>query len=310
MKIANRKKLEEYQTFIDSLAGEIISRMSLDPAFQKMLQEQIVTFCTMYDAWYKVAEPQIDKYHKWQKNRTYTMHEHDKVHNKETNLTDEDKVFIENFEAEGKQFEKDSDPGDGYAWAGNCWLPVRPMNPQAWLMKGSGWMDYGFGDWPPSTHRPQPNHAEIKMLDCVYLAIIADENAAVANNRDDRRLIYKFGLSGCKTVFSEMVSWFKNYYSSLLSKDYTYQKRFEDAKIRIMKNLSTKEPLSKNARFIYEKLQTLNEHQAMTTPEIQNWIHEKHKINLDEGTWSKTLRKELEPYGLKNRPKVGYYLRK
>jgi len=67
-------------------------------------------------------------------------------------------------------------------------------------------------------------------------------------------------------------------------------------------------PLSKTAKPIYEKLKGLAEHEAMTLPEIQNWYESEFQKNLDEGTW-KDVRKELKPYGLRNKPRIGYYIR-
>jgi len=69
------------------------------------------------------------------------------------------------------------------------------------------------------------------------------------------------------------------------------------------------QPLTKKARLIYDKLNTLQPYVAMTLPEIQDWLYKEHKINLDEGTW-RDIRKELIPYGLNNRPRVGYYIEK
>ncbi len=66
-------------------------------------------------------------------------------------------------------------------------------------------------------------------------------------------------------------------------------------------------PLSKAATLIYEKLLSLKPHEAMLTRQIQDWYEVKAKANLDEGTWKK-LRKEMEPYGLKNRRRAGYYI--
>lgn len=66
-------------------------------------------------------------------------------------------------------------------------------------------------------------------------------------------------------------------------------------------------PLSKAAALIYEKLLSLKSHEAMLTRQIQDWYEVETKANLDEGTW-KNLRKEMEPYGLKNRRRVGYYI--
>jgi hypothetical protein len=72
---------------------------------------------------------------------------------------------------------------------------------------------------------------------------------------------------------------------------------------------TTMRPLTRKARLIYDKLYALKPQEAMTMPEIQDWIYNEHSINLDEGTW-KDIRKELIPYGLKNRPRVGYYIEK
>ena len=66
-------------------------------------------------------------------------------------------------------------------------------------------------------------------------------------------------------------------------------------------------PLSKAAALIYEKLLTLKPHEAMLTRQIQDWYEEETGRNLDEGTWKK-LHKEMEPYGLKNRRRAGYYI--
>lgn len=74
-------------------------------------------------------------------------------------------------------------------------------------------------------------------------------------------------------------------------------------------NAERKEPLTQKGRLIYAKLRSLEEHEAMTLPEIQDWLDTDHDINLDEGTW-KTIRKELKPYGVDNRAKVGYFIRK
>lgn len=68
------------------------------------------------------------------------------------------------------------------------------------------------------------------------------------------------------------------------------------------------EPLSRRARIVYERLLALKAHEAMTFPEIQDYYESQTEKNLDEGTW-KDLRRELEPYGLANKRKVGYYIR-
>lgn len=74
-------------------------------------------------------------------------------------------------------------------------------------------------------------------------------------------------------------------------------------------NKARPQPLTKKARLIYDKLCALQPHEAMTLPEIQEWLYAEHRINLDEGTW-KNIRKELLPYGLKNTRRIGYFLQK
>jgi hypothetical protein len=69
------------------------------------------------------------------------------------------------------------------------------------------------------------------------------------------------------------------------------------------------QPLTEKARLIYKKLLILEQHEAMTLPEIQDWFYKTKEKDLDEGTW-KDIRKELIPYGLKNKPRVGYYIEK
>ena len=69
------------------------------------------------------------------------------------------------------------------------------------------------------------------------------------------------------------------------------------------------EPVSKNARLIYEKLIMLQEHEAMTRPQILDWLADEKEIFLDEGTFNK-IRKELKPYNLENKPRIGYFIRK
>ena len=78
------------------------------------------------------------------------------------------------------------------------------------------------------------------------------------------------------------------------------------------KNVAAKgfrKPLTKKARLIRNKLESLREGEGMTTPELQDWYYDEYEKNLDEGTW-KNIRKELLPYGLKNAPKIGYYFLK
>jgi hypothetical protein len=74
-------------------------------------------------------------------------------------------------------------------------------------------------------------------------------------------------------------------------------------------NKTSKPPLTKRTYKIYEKLCSLEQGQAMTTPDIQEWWYKETGKQLDEGEF-KRIRRALKPYGMKNMPKVGYYIKK
>jgi len=46
----------------------------------------------------------------------------------------------------------------------------------------------------------------------------------------------------------------------------------------------------------------------MTTPELLDWLGQEHHVYIDDKTLRNHL-KELKPYGLMNRPRIGYFLR-
>jgi len=72
----------------------------------------------------------------------------------------------------------------------------------------------------------------------------------------------------------------------------------------------TLSPLTKKARLIRDKLKTLPEGDAMTRKEILDWLAGlDDPIYMDEGRFNK-IRKELLPYGLQNKPRIGYYFPK
>jgi len=69
-----------------------------------------------------------------------------------------------------------------------------------------------------------------------------------------------------------------------------------------------RQPVSPRARRIFEKLRSLPETDAMDTAALLNWLGRTQPIdNIDDGTLRRALR-ELEPYGLQNRKKIGYYI--
>jgi len=69
-----------------------------------------------------------------------------------------------------------------------------------------------------------------------------------------------------------------------------------------------REPVSELAGLILDKLRTLQEHQGMNTNALLDWLGEEHSTYISDGTLRKHI-KELYPYGLKNKPKIGYYVR-
>ena len=69
-----------------------------------------------------------------------------------------------------------------------------------------------------------------------------------------------------------------------------------------------RQPLTHKARLVRDKLESLRDGEAMTRKEILDWLGKlPDPIYMDEGTFNK-IRKELIPYGLKNKKRVGYYL--
>lgn len=69
-----------------------------------------------------------------------------------------------------------------------------------------------------------------------------------------------------------------------------------------------KPPLGKVATLLYEKLKSLPEHKAMNTPELSQWLADEHKHLMDDATLRNHL-KQLEPYGIQNKTRIGYYIR-
>lgn len=71
-----------------------------------------------------------------------------------------------------------------------------------------------------------------------------------------------------------------------------------------------KPPLGDVAGKIYEKLMSLPEHKGMTSPMLSDWLCQEHRIILDDSTIRKNHLKQLKPYGLKGKKKIGYYIEK
>ena len=69
-----------------------------------------------------------------------------------------------------------------------------------------------------------------------------------------------------------------------------------------------KGPVSKRAGLIYDKLKSLTPPKhGMTTNELLDWLSQERE-NIDEKTLRRHLN-ELKPYGLDNKPRIGYYLK-
>lgn len=78
---------------------------------------------------------------------------------------------------------------------------------------------------------------------------------------------------------------------------------------RIDTNINMRKPLARRPRLVYEKLMSLQEYEAMDTPELLDWLSKK-KIDIDEKTLRVTYLDPLKPWGLDNAPKVGYFIRR
>lgn len=69
-----------------------------------------------------------------------------------------------------------------------------------------------------------------------------------------------------------------------------------------------REPVTKRAGLILDKLRSLPEQKGMTTSALLAWLSKEHNDDVDDKTLRRKL-KELEPYGLQNKPKIGYFVR-
>ena len=66
-------------------------------------------------------------------------------------------------------------------------------------------------------------------------------------------------------------------------------------------------PLSEKAVAVLELLKTLPEHRGMTGPKILETLDAK-SIYIDQSTLTKNIIPELRHYGVKNKPRIGYYI--
>lgn len=69
-------------------------------------------------------------------------------------------------------------------------------------------------------------------------------------------------------------------------------------------------PLSKNAEIVYNILTALPSHKALTAPEILDEVANRHKKYWDEKELYDRIFPQLKPWGLTNKPRVGYRIEK
>ncbi len=68
-------------------------------------------------------------------------------------------------------------------------------------------------------------------------------------------------------------------------------------------------PLSPRAFAVRELLRSLPQGKAMTGPDIIAALYERDRtMNMDMSTFTSRIVPELKPYGLRNKPRIGYYL--
>lgn len=70
------------------------------------------------------------------------------------------------------------------------------------------------------------------------------------------------------------------------------------------------EPLSKNAQIVYEILVELPPQKALTASEILDKVADKHKKYWDEKELYNRVFPQLKEWGLKNKPRIGYWIEK
>jgi len=68
------------------------------------------------------------------------------------------------------------------------------------------------------------------------------------------------------------------------------------------------EPLSKNAEIVYDILDKLPPHKALTVPEILDRVSETHGKQWDEKELYDRVFPQLKQWGLKNKPRIGYWI--
>lgn len=76
----------------------------------------------------------------------------------------------------------------------------------------------------------------------------------------------------------------------------------------ICENKYPKEPLPYKPSLVYDMLLESPKHKALTTSQILDKLSEKHDIIISEDTFRKEYIPKLKRYGVKHKPKTGFYL--
>lgn len=87
----------------------------------------------------------------------------------------------------------------------------------------------------------------------------------------------------------------------------TAEQKLSEAGEETKKHKKELKPLSEKAAAVLELLKTAPEHRGMTGPKILEALDKKN-ILIDQSTLTKNIIPELKPYGVKNRPRIGYYI--
>lgn len=93
-----------------------------------------------------------------------------------------------------------------------------------------------------------------------------------------------------------------------LEDDYRIRRALKEA-AKGFREKAHRPALGEVAGWIYEKLKSLPEHQAMILPQIADWLANEKNHILDEDTIRKNHLKQLKPYGLQHKKRIGYYIR-
>lgn len=184
-----------------------------------------------------------------------------------------------------------------------CYLaPELPLNPLDTLLPREDWQMLFASKDTEIRERTPVNKAEDLMCEYFLLAVVhAHKGKNIAVVDKNHEAVWRVWLA-----YEDLEGNRELYLGPKI------RKSFQAALVEVAADLKSKGkkrplPVPPRAGLILEKLRSLPLHQAMTTPQLLDWLSRSKEIEIDE----KTLRvylKELEPYGVRNRPKVGFYV--